>query len=47
MGGKRELSKGAVCLSPASELTWMGVSEEGMVVTMDSTGLVSALTRVS
>lgn len=47
VGGKRELSKGALCLSPASELTWLGASEEGMVVAMDSSGLVSALTRVS
>ncbi|CAN0188959.1 unnamed protein product, partial [Ectocarpus sp. 12 AP-2014] len=45
VGGKRELSKGGLCLSPGSELTWLGSSEEGMVMAMDSAGLVSALTR--
>ncbi|CAN0456889.1 unnamed protein product, partial [Ectocarpus sp. 12 AP-2014] len=28
VGGKRELSKGGLCLSPGSELTWLGSSEE-------------------
>ena len=46
VGGKRELSKGDLCLSPGSELTWLGTSEEGMVVSMDSAGLVSGLTLV-
>ncbi|CAN0317217.1 unnamed protein product [Laminaria digitata] len=46
VGGKRELSKGDMCLSPSSELTWLGTSEEGMVVSMDSAGLVSGLTLV-
>lgn len=46
MRGKRELSKGGVCVSPGAELTWLGMSEERMLVAMDSSGLVLALTRV-
>lgn len=33
-------------MSPATELTWLGMSEERMLVAMDSSGLLSALTQV-
>ena len=46
MNGKRELSSGGVCMSVGAELTWLGMSEELMLVTMDSSGLVSTLTPV-
>lgn len=47
VGGKRELSRGDVAISAAAELTWLGFTEEHMVVAMDSTGLLTGLTQVA
>lgn len=33
-------------MSPSSELTWLGFSDEHMVVAMDSSGLLTGLTQV-
>ncbi|CAM9947064.1 unnamed protein product, partial [Choristocarpus tenellus] len=45
VGGGRELSCGDVCLSSGAELTWLGLSDDLMVVAMDSTGLLMGLTQ--
>lgn len=45
--GKRALSQGCVSLSPSAELTWLGFTEEHMVVAMDSSGLLTGLTQVN